>query len=614
MTDVMQGCPHPRGRRAHLRAGGVGAALRLGRRGHQDRARRAGRRHARARRHRRRRRHGQRRAPAARALQPGQEEPRARPHVARRPRDPAPARSRRPTSSSPTSCRAWRRSCRSRSTRCARTTRRSSTCAATGRVRAAPTPTRAPTTRWRSGPAPAWRSAAPAPSTTSSSNPPAPGFGDSIGAMTIAGGIMGALFHRERTGEATIVDVSLLGTGLWAMGQAVALSLQMDIPWTAPPADQMRFNPLVAMYDTSDGRLISLCCLQAGQYWPPLCEAIGRPELADRRSVRRPRDVAREHSAEAAGDPARGVRDAHGRRVARARSPTSSGSGPSCSTRSRPPPIRSRWRTATSRTHHRGGHALPADRRAGPVRRGRRRSRAGRRSSTSTATRSSPSSVSTGMRSSTSRCAASSPDRSVARPRGGARTPFYRLAEPCSSRGDRWPRRKARSPACGWSSWPSGCSCRWRARCSPTGAPTWSASSDPRATRTAGLMTQGIGTDGGGGVNLSIALANRGKRSVALDLRTEGGREILEKLIATADVFLTNFRPGALQRLGLDAETLTERYPHADLRARPRLRRPRSRRRRAGLRRVGVLGARWPGARAHARRARPAHRPARRDG
>jgi crotonobetainyl-CoA:carnitine CoA-transferase CaiB-like acyl-CoA transferase len=75
-----------------------------------------------------------------------------------------------------------------------------------------------------------------------------------------------------------------------------------------------------------------------------------------------------------------------------------------------------------------------------------------------------------------------------------------------------------------------------------------------------GLMSQGIGADSGG-VNLSIALANRGKRSVALDLRTESGREILEKLIASADVFLTNFRPGALTRLGLDAETLTERYP-----------------------------------------------------
>jgi crotonobetainyl-CoA:carnitine CoA-transferase CaiB-like acyl-CoA transferase len=75
-----------------------------------------------------------------------------------------------------------------------------------------------------------------------------------------------------------------------------------------------------------------------------------------------------------------------------------------------------------------------------------------------------------------------------------------------------------------------------------------------------GLMTQGIGTDSGG-VNLSIALANRGKRSVALDLRTEEGREIVERLIATADVFLTNFRPGALARLGLDADTLTARHP-----------------------------------------------------
>src|SRR5919108_2930335 len=56
--------------------------------------------------------------------------------------------------------------------------------------------------------------------------PPAPGFGDSIGAMTIAGGIMGALFHRERTGEATTVDVSLLGTAMWSMGQSISLALQ----------------------------------------------------------------------------------------------------------------------------------------------------------------------------------------------------------------------------------------------------------------------------------------------------------------------------------------------------------------------------------------------------
>ena len=109
--------------------------------------------------------------------------------------------------------------------------------------------------------------------------PPAPGFGDSIGAMTIAGGIMGALFHRERTGEGTTVDVSLLGTGLWAMGQAMGLSLVLDVPWTAPPADRMGSNPLSHNYKTKDGRTLAFTCLQAGKYWPPLCEVLGRPEL-----------------------------------------------------------------------------------------------------------------------------------------------------------------------------------------------------------------------------------------------------------------------------------------------------------------------------------------------
>src|SRR5437016_14387161 len=61
-----------------------------------------------------------------------------------------------------------------------------------------------------------------------------------------------------------------------------------------------------------------------------------------------------------------------------------------------------------------------------------------------------------------------------------------------------------------------------------------------------GLMTQGIGTDSGG-VNLSVALANRGKRSMALDLQRDEGRAVLDQLIETADVFLTNFRPGALR-------------------------------------------------------------------
>ncbi|MBO0856564.1 MAG: CoA transferase [Nocardia sp.] len=75
-----------------------------------------------------------------------------------------------------------------------------------------------------------------------------------------------------------------------------------------------------------------------------------------------------------------------------------------------------------------------------------------------------------------------------------------------------------------------------------------------------GLATQGIGTDRGG-VNLSMALANRGKRSIALDLRTEEGSAVLFELLESADIFLTSLRPGALTRLGLDADALRQRYP-----------------------------------------------------
>jgi crotonobetainyl-CoA:carnitine CoA-transferase CaiB-like acyl-CoA transferase len=75
-----------------------------------------------------------------------------------------------------------------------------------------------------------------------------------------------------------------------------------------------------------------------------------------------------------------------------------------------------------------------------------------------------------------------------------------------------------------------------------------------------GLASQGIGTDSGG-VNLSVALANRGKRAIAVDLRTDGGQRVLHRLLADADVFLTSFRPDALRRLGLHADALRERYP-----------------------------------------------------
>jgi crotonobetainyl-CoA:carnitine CoA-transferase CaiB-like acyl-CoA transferase len=110
--------------------------------------------------------------------------------------------------------------------------------------------------------------------------PPAPAFGDSIGAMTIAGAIMGALYHRERTGDATEVDVSLLATGLWSMGAAMALSLQLQHPWEPPPVGAPTRNPLVSNYRTKDDHWVALCCLQAGKYWAEACEVLGRAEFA----------------------------------------------------------------------------------------------------------------------------------------------------------------------------------------------------------------------------------------------------------------------------------------------------------------------------------------------
>ena len=51
-------------------------------------------------------------------------------------------------------------------------------------------------------------------------------FGDSMGGMNIAGGISAALFHRERTGEPTEIDVSLLSTGWWACGSAIDQAIE----------------------------------------------------------------------------------------------------------------------------------------------------------------------------------------------------------------------------------------------------------------------------------------------------------------------------------------------------------------------------------------------------
>ncbi len=63
------------------------------------------------------------------------------------------------------------------------------------------------------------------------------------------------------------------------------------------------------------------------------------------------------------------------------------------------------------------------------------------------------------------------------------------------------------------------------------------------------------------GESYCFAMVNRNKRSVALDVTTPAGRDVLEDLAATADVVVENFRPGVTQRLGIDYDTVRARKP-----------------------------------------------------
>jgi len=112
---------------------------------------------------------------------------------------------------------------------------------------------------------------------------PAPAYGDTISGTNLAGGIAAALFKRERTGEPSVVDVSLLGSGLWAMGHGIAVSIHLDMPWEAPPAGAagQPNNPVSGLYQTADGRYLSLVMLQPLKFWPEVCHVVGKPELAD---------------------------------------------------------------------------------------------------------------------------------------------------------------------------------------------------------------------------------------------------------------------------------------------------------------------------------------------
>ena len=64
------------------------------------------------------------------------------------------------------------------------------------------------------------------------------------------------------------------------------------------------------------------------------------------------------------------------------------------------------------------------------------------------------------------------------------------------------------------------------------------------------------------GMSSHFVWINRSKESIALDLKQEEAKLVLDKLLSKADVFIQNLAPGAVDRLGFGATELKEKYPH----------------------------------------------------
>jgi crotonobetainyl-CoA:carnitine CoA-transferase CaiB-like acyl-CoA transferase len=105
---------------------------------------------------------------------------------------------------------------------------------------------------------------------------PRPAFGDHTGSMAIAFGIASALFHRAQTGEATVVENSLLATAAWVLSGDLTLT-QLPQYQTHPKVSLRR--PLTYSYAAKDGKLIQLMILNPQPRWAAFCKALGIEQI-----------------------------------------------------------------------------------------------------------------------------------------------------------------------------------------------------------------------------------------------------------------------------------------------------------------------------------------------
>jgi formyl-CoA transferase len=109
---------------------------------------------------------------------------------------------------------------------------------------------------------------------------PGPAQGDRATAMTLVSAILMALMHRTRTGEGSWVGTSLLGNGLWSCGVIAQAALADAFLPPRPPPERPR-SVFSNIYRTSDDRWIQITIVREDKAWPPMCRALGHPQLID---------------------------------------------------------------------------------------------------------------------------------------------------------------------------------------------------------------------------------------------------------------------------------------------------------------------------------------------
>jgi crotonobetainyl-CoA:carnitine CoA-transferase CaiB-like acyl-CoA transferase len=107
-------------------------------------------------------------------------------------------------------------------------------------------------------------------------------LGDAPGGAYLAGGVAAALFRRERTGEPTVVDVSLLGSAVWTLSNDLVPTTILGVEPPRHVAGKSLSSVLVGSYRTADERWISLNMLDPDRHWEPTCRALGLDELLTR--------------------------------------------------------------------------------------------------------------------------------------------------------------------------------------------------------------------------------------------------------------------------------------------------------------------------------------------